>query len=152
MVHLPPVIPPHLRRKNERWKWDLRLAAAHHSIWTASEMQRMLAARDLAVSGPVQGGRSCRCCSRSLVASGTSLRGALASHIFDRSKWLIGIQEHANLPFTLRHDDMMAGMLPVGSFLVRHPSGKAPFFSRLLRAMSMGFWLNRIEALFTALR
>jgi hypothetical protein len=133
-------------------KWNLRLAAAHHSIWTASEMRRMLAARDLAVSGPVQGGRSCRCCSRWLVASGTSLRGALASHIFDRSKWLIGIQEHANLPFTLRHDDMMAGMLPVGSFLVRHPSEKAPFFSGLLHAMSMGFWLNRIEALCTALR
>ena len=31
-------------------KWNLRLAAAHRGIWTASEMQRMLAARGLAVS------------------------------------------------------------------------------------------------------
>jgi len=31
-------------------KWNLRLAAAHRGIWTASEMQRMLAARGLSVS------------------------------------------------------------------------------------------------------
>ena len=31
-------------------KWNLRLAAAHRGIWTASEMQRMLAARGLTVS------------------------------------------------------------------------------------------------------
>ena len=31
-------------------KCNLRLAAAHRGIWTASEMQRMLAARGLAVS------------------------------------------------------------------------------------------------------
>ena len=31
-------------------KWNLRLAAAHRGIWTASEMQRLLAARGLAVS------------------------------------------------------------------------------------------------------
>src|SRR5689334_23831007 len=31
-------------------KWNLRLAAAHRGIWTASQMQRMLAARGLAVS------------------------------------------------------------------------------------------------------
>ena len=31
-------------------KWNLRLAAAHRGIWTASEMQRMLAARGLPVS------------------------------------------------------------------------------------------------------
>jgi hypothetical protein len=31
-------------------KWNLRLAAAHPGIWTVSEMQRMLAARGLAVS------------------------------------------------------------------------------------------------------
>lgn len=31
-------------------KWNLRLAAAHRGIWTASGMQRMLAARGLTVS------------------------------------------------------------------------------------------------------
>ncbi|HEX5300053.1 MAG TPA: helix-turn-helix transcriptional regulator [Streptosporangiaceae bacterium] len=31
-------------------KWNLRLAAAHRGIWTASEMQRMLATRGLSVS------------------------------------------------------------------------------------------------------
>jgi DNA-binding Xre family transcriptional regulator len=31
-------------------KWNLRLAAARRGIWTASEMQRMLAARGLPVS------------------------------------------------------------------------------------------------------
>jgi DNA-binding Xre family transcriptional regulator len=31
-------------------KWNLRLAAAHRGIWTASEMQRLLAARGLSVS------------------------------------------------------------------------------------------------------
>ena len=31
-------------------KWNLRLAAAQRGIWTASEMQRMLAARGLTVS------------------------------------------------------------------------------------------------------
>ena len=31
-------------------KWNLRLAAAHRGIWTASEMQRLLAARGLPVS------------------------------------------------------------------------------------------------------
>ena len=46
----PPGIPPHLRRKGRTMKWNLRLAAAHRGIWTASEMQRMLAARGLSVS------------------------------------------------------------------------------------------------------
>jgi DNA-binding Xre family transcriptional regulator len=36
--------------KGATMKWNLRLAAAHRGIWTASEMQRMLAARGLAVS------------------------------------------------------------------------------------------------------
>ena len=31
-------------------KWNLRLAAAHRGIWTASEMQRLLSARGLSVS------------------------------------------------------------------------------------------------------
>jgi DNA-binding Xre family transcriptional regulator len=31
-------------------KWNLRLAAAHRGIWTASNMQRLLAARGLSVS------------------------------------------------------------------------------------------------------
>jgi DNA-binding Xre family transcriptional regulator len=31
-------------------KWNLRLAAANRGIWTASELQRMLAARGLPVS------------------------------------------------------------------------------------------------------
>jgi DNA-binding Xre family transcriptional regulator len=31
-------------------KWNLRLAAANRGIWTASEMQRLLAARGLPVS------------------------------------------------------------------------------------------------------
>jgi DNA-binding Xre family transcriptional regulator len=31
-------------------KWNLRLAAAQRGIWTASEMQRMLAARGLTIS------------------------------------------------------------------------------------------------------
>ena len=46
----PPGIPPDLRRKGRTMKWNLRLAAAHRGIWTASEMQRMLAARGLSVS------------------------------------------------------------------------------------------------------
>ena len=36
--------------KGRTMKWNLRLAAAHRGIWTASEMQRMLAARGLSVS------------------------------------------------------------------------------------------------------
>src|SRR5260370_7748821 len=31
-------------------KWNLRLAAANRSIWKASELQRMLAERDLVIS------------------------------------------------------------------------------------------------------
>jgi len=31
-------------------KWNLRLAAAHRGIWTASELQRMLADRGLVIS------------------------------------------------------------------------------------------------------
>ncbi len=31
-------------------KWNLRLAAANRGIWKASELQRMLAERDLAIS------------------------------------------------------------------------------------------------------
>lgn len=36
--------------KGRTMKWNLRLAAAHRGIWTASEMQRLLAARGLSVS------------------------------------------------------------------------------------------------------
>ena len=36
--------------KGRMMKWNLRLAAAHRGIWTASEMQRLLAARGLSVS------------------------------------------------------------------------------------------------------
>lgn len=36
--------------KGRTMKWNLRLAAAHRGIWTASELQRMLAARGLPVS------------------------------------------------------------------------------------------------------
>jgi hypothetical protein len=46
----PPGIPPDLRGKGRTMKWDLRLAAARRGIWTASEMQRMLAARGLSFS------------------------------------------------------------------------------------------------------
>ena len=31
-------------------KWNLRLAAAHRGIWTASELQRMLADRGMVIS------------------------------------------------------------------------------------------------------
>src|SRR5260370_674084 len=34
----------------EEMKWNLRLAAANRSIWKASELQRMLAERDLVIS------------------------------------------------------------------------------------------------------
>src|SRR5438045_9788310 len=39
-------------------KWNLRLAAAHRGIWTASEMQRLLAARGLPVSAGKMSGLS----------------------------------------------------------------------------------------------